>query len=266
MKGLIFSVKRYSVHDGPGIRVSFFMKGCPLSCKWCHNPEGMAPVPENVERISCIGGKEIRRQEKSGRYYSVEDVLQIMEKENIFISESKGGITFTGGEPLNQPDFLLQALKACRAKGYHTAVDTSAYSPSPDFEAIIPYTDLFLFDIKHLDDSKHIEYTGVSNALILENFETLLGSGADIYVRIPLIPGFNDSPEHLGKLKNFLQDRKTERLKMISLLPYHRTGISKYLTFGIPYGMNELKAPSGQRMNELKEYFSDTGIRVKTGG
>jgi pyruvate formate lyase activating enzyme len=219
-----------------------------------------------MERVSRIGAGEIRRQEKIGKYYQIEDVLRILEKESIFIGQSGGGITFSGGEPLFQPDFLLEALKACRAGGYHTAVDTSAYSPARDFRAIIPYTNLFLFDIKHLDDSRHFEFTGVSNAGIIENFDTLLQEGADIYARIPVIPGFNDSQDHLRRLKAFLNDRKSSSLKMICLLPYHRPGSSKYGKLGIPLEMNGLKPPSEKRMNELKEYFSDLGIRVKTGG
>jgi pyruvate formate lyase activating enzyme len=123
MKGLVFSIKRYSVHDGPGIRVTFFMKGCPLSCWWCHNPEGISPLPENVELTEKVGEREFRKNVTAGEWYSVNDILGIIEKEKIFISESKGGVTFSGGEPLLQIDFLLEALKACKSHGYHTAVD-----------------------------------------------------------------------------------------------------------------------------------------------
>lgn len=266
MEGLIFSVKRYSIHDGPGIRVTFFMKGCPLSCWWCHNPEGIKPVQEEVEEVHKIGEREIRRKEKAGKYYSAEDILRILEKERIFITESGGGVTFSGGEPLYQFEFLLEALKSCKANGFHTAVDTSGYSSPENYQAIIPYTDLFLFDIKHLDDSKHVECTGVSNALIISNFNIISHSRSDIYVRIPVIPGYNDGQDHLERLKNFINDHKTENLKMINLLPYHKTGSSKYRKFGIPYKMNDVQQPARKRMDELKEFFSDTGIKVKTGG
>jgi pyruvate formate lyase activating enzyme len=118
MKGLIFSIKRYSIHDGPGIRVSFFMKGCPLSCWWCHNPEGIYPDPEIVEESHRIGEKVIKRKENAGKYYSADDLLRILERERIFMTESNGGVTFSGGEPLYQFDFLLEALRACRANGF----------------------------------------------------------------------------------------------------------------------------------------------------
>lgn len=266
MKGLIFSVRRYSIHDGPGIRVTFFMKGCPLSCWWCHNPEGISPKPENVERVDRIGEKEFRKYEEAGKYYSVNELLEIIDKEKIFISESGGGVTFSGGEPLFQSEFLLEALKACKSAGYHTAVDTSGYSPADNFKAIFPYTDLFLFDIKHLDDAKHIKYTGVSNSLILGNFQLILNSGKDVIVRIPVAPGLNDDQDDLEKLKAFLIKSPVKNLKNISLLPYHKIGASKYERFNIPYKMNDISQPSSERMKELKFFFEGTGIKVKIGG
>src|SRR4030043_141927 len=151
MKGLVFSVKRFSIHDGAGIRVTVFMKGCPLSCWWCHNPEGISPVSETIALIQRAGEKEFIKTEKAGKYYSADDILAILEREKIFISKSLGGVTFSGGEPLGQSEFLSEALKACRTNGYHTAVDTSGYSRPENFRAIIPFTSLFLFDIKHLD-------------------------------------------------------------------------------------------------------------------
>lgn len=266
MEGLIFSVKRYSIHDGPGIRVTFFMKGCPLSCWWCHNPEGISPFPENVEQTNKIGGNEFRYIEEAGKYYTTDDILGILEKEKIFISESKGGVTFSGGEPMLQTEFLVEALNACKTNGYHTAVDTSGYSQAENFKAIIPVTDLFLFDIKHLDDTKLELYTGVSNSLILNNFQLVLESGKDIMVRIPIIPGFNDAQEHLEKIRSFLINSKKKNLKRICLLPYHKIGASKYKRFKIPYRMDGVKPPSRERMNELKVFFSETGIRVRIGG
>ena len=266
MKGLVFSVKRYSIHDGPGIRVTFFIKGCPLTCWWCHNPEGISPVPETVELVHRVGEKEFRKTEEAGRYYSTADILEILEKEKIFLSESKGGVTFSGGEPLNQSEFLLEALKECKAGGYHTAVDTSGYSPPENFRAVIPFTDLFLFDIKHLDNTKHMSCTGVSNLLIISNFELILNSGAEMYVRFPVIPGYNDDENHLNKMKQFLTEHKTENLKRINLLPFNKIGSSKYRRFNLPYRMGDIKQPSNERMNELKMYFSETGIKVKIGG
>ena len=266
MKGLIFNFKRYAIHDGPGIRVTFFMKGCPLSCWWCHNPEGISPDIETVEKIEKVGEREFVKTEEAGRWYTVNDVLEILEKEKIFFDESKGGVTFSGGEPLMQADFLLETLKACKAKGYHTAVDTSGFSSPENYLKIIPWTDLFLFDIKHMDDQMHFKYTGVSNVLIINNLKLILESGKDLFIRIPVIPGFNDNLDNLMALKQFLKDSDCENLKRISLLPYHKVGKAKYSRFKIPYRMNGTEPPTRERMNELKEFFADTGIKVKIGG
>jgi pyruvate formate lyase activating enzyme len=266
MKGLIFSVKRYSVHDGPGIRVTFFMKGCPLSCSWCHNPEGISAEPETVIQTNKIGDREFSRTEPLGKYYSVDEILEIAERERIFMTQSKGGITFSGGEPMLQFDFLLDALKACKSNGYHTAVDTSGYSSSENFRSVIPYTDLFLFDLKHMDDARHIEYTGVSNTLILENLRLIMESGKDVMVRVPVIPGYNEDNENIVKVRQFLSATKVRSLKKINLLPFHKIGSSKYKKFNIPYMMGNIEEPTKEKMRELKEYFMETGIKVKIGG
>jgi len=266
MQGLIFSIKRYSIHDGPGIRVTFFMKGCPLSCWWCHNPEGISTESVEVVQTRKVGEKEFSEKEVAGKYYSVRDVLEILEKDKIFLQQSNGGVTFSGGEPMMQFDFLLEALKACKANGFHTAVDTSGYSSPENFREVIPFTDLFLFDIKHIDDSKHLEYTGVTNIGILDNLEMILKSRKNVMVRIPVIPGKNDDEGNLNAVRNLLSDLKCESLKRINLLPFHRIGASKYKRFNIPYRMNDTEQPSPVRMRELKEFFDETGIKVKIGG
>jgi pyruvate formate lyase activating enzyme len=266
MEGLIFSVKRYSVHDGPGIRITFFMKGCPLNCIWCHNPEGISPFPETVLRTNRIGNREFISDEAAGKYYSVESVLEIIEKEKVFMKHSNGGVTFSGGEPLYQFDFLLNILKACKESKYHTAVDTSGYSSEENYRAIMPFTDLFLFDLKHLDDSKHLELTGVSNAMILRNFEFLTKSGKDIMIRIPVIPGYNDDRKHMEQLRDYISVNKTTSVKKINLLPFHKIGASKYKRFNIPYKMGGVEPPDKEKMQSLKEFFMETGIKVKIGG
>ena len=266
MQGLIFSIKRYSINDGPGIRVTFFMKGCPLSCWWCHNPEGISPDRELVAQTRKLGEKEFFSNDAVGKYYSVENILKILDKDRIFFQQSNGGVTFSGGEPMMQFEFLLEAVEACKVNGYHTAVDTSGYASYENYKAIMPFTDLFLFDIKHLDDLKHIEYTGVSNIGILDNFSMILKSGKEVILRIPVIPGKNDDTAHLTKLKEVLSALKNDNLKKICLLPFHRIGVSKYKKFNIPYRMNETEQPSAERMRELKEFFSETGIKVKIGG
>jgi pyruvate formate lyase activating enzyme len=266
MKGLIFNVKRYAIHDGPGIRVTFFLKGCPLSCWWCHNPEGILPTPEKIQIINRIGDKEFKRTEIAGKEYSVKDILTILEKERVFIDKSKGGVTFSGGEPLMQSVFLLEALKACKAAGFHTAIDTSGYFSSGLLKKIIPFTDLFLFDLKHLDQEKHKELTGVTNDAILRNFLLILRSKSEIMIRIPVIPGLNDSRVHMEKLRKYIFDNRTENIKMINLLPYHKTGASKYKRFNKVYRMLDVMQPSSEKMKELKKFFSGGDIRVKIGG
>lgn len=266
MKGLIFSVKRYSIHDGPGIRVTFFMKGCPLNCLWCHNPEGISPLQETVLQTKRVGDREFHNKEEVGKYYTVDNILEILHKEKVFMNQSKGGVTFSGGEPMFQFEFLLEALKACKKNGFHTAVDTSGYSSGENYKSIIPFTDLFLFDIKHLDDARHIGSTGVSNAGILDNYRLLLKSGKDIMVRVPVIPGFNDDPDHLERLKHFLIKTKTVSLKKINLLSFHKTGSSKYKKFKIPYRMEGVEPPTNEKMQKLKEFFMETGVKVKIGG
>jgi pyruvate formate lyase activating enzyme len=266
MKGLIFSVKRYSIHDGPGIRVTFFLKGCPLSCLWCHNPEGISPEPENVISIKKIGEKEFEKEEVAGQYYSTDEVLKILGSDRVFIDKSGGGVTFSGGEPMLQTQFLLEVLEECKRNGFHTAVDTSGYSSSENFKAVIPFTDLFLFDIKHLDEKKHIELTGVSNVSILENFRIIVNSGKDMMIRIPVIPGYNDDQLYFKSLRDFITAIDSESIRKINLLPYHRIGSSKYKRFNIQNRMDKVEQPSVERMKELKDYFEKTGIKVKIGG
>ena len=266
MKGLIFSVKRYSIHDGPGIRVTFFMKGCPLSCVWCHNPEGISPFPEVISLTKKLGSLEFSRDGEVGKFYQVNEIIEIAEKERVFMSQSNGGVTFSGGEPLFQKDFLLEALKALKSNGYHTAVDTSGYSQINNLKQIIPYTDLFLFDLKQLDNKSHLSLTGVSNEVILDNYKYLLQNAKEVNVRIPVIPGFNDSSELMNDLRDFLLSTKTEVLKKINLLPYHKIGSSKYKRFNMPYKMSGIEPPSKEKMQMLKELFLETGVKVKIGG
>jgi pyruvate formate lyase activating enzyme len=266
MKGLIFNVKRYAIHDGPGIRVTFFMKGCPLSCEWCHNPEGISQEPEEVKQIKRIGDNVFQRTEVVGRSYGVDEIISVLEKDRIFIDRSGGGVTFSGGEPLMQPDFLLEALKACKLSGFHTAIDTSGQFAVEKLEPILPFTDLFLFDLKHLDPARHLEFTGVTNEVILKNFSRITDSNSDIIIRIPVIPGFNDGPEHMLLLRELIRGLKTSRIKAISLLPYHKIGLSKYKKLNRPYLMDDVLQPSKKRMKELREFFSLEGINVNIGG
>jgi pyruvate formate lyase activating enzyme len=266
MKGLIFSVKRYCVHDGPGIRVTVFMKGCQLRCMWCHNPEGILPLQESFVNTCSIGDNKFCKSEQAGIFYSADEIIAILDRERVFMDNSGGGVTFSGGEPMLQIDFLCDVLKACKKEGYHTAIDTSGYAPTSSFKSIIPLTDLFLFDIKHLDNEKHMQATGVTNGLILENYKLLLQSGAEIALRLPVIQGFNDDPDYVERLIQFIVATKTESLKLINLLPFHTTGSSKYGRFTIPNRMEGLTPPSKQQIENIRKMMLVTGIKVKTGG
>jgi pyruvate formate lyase activating enzyme len=266
MKGLIFSVKRYSIHDGPGIRVTFFMKGCPLSCSWCHNPEGISPLPEAINLSNRVGNFEFSKPGEVGKFYSTDEILEIAGRERVFMNHSNGGVTFSGGEPLVQNEFLLEALKLLKNNGYHTAVDTSGYSNIENIKQIIPFTDLFLFDLKHLNDQRHIASTGVSNALILDNYRFLLENARAVNVRIPVIPGFNNDPVLMSEMCDYLLATKTETLKKINLLPYHKIGSSKYRRFNMPYKMAGIEPPAKEEMLFLKETFLRVGVKVKIGG
>ena len=266
MKGLIFNIKRYAIHDGPGIRVTFFMKGCPLGCWWCHNPEGISPKLQEVERVDRIGEKQFTITEKVGKYYTAEELMQIVQEDMVFIEESGGGVTFSGGEPLMQAGFLVEALKVFQRGGIHTTVDTSGHAQRSIFDKIIPLTDLFLFDIKHLDPEKHMQYTGVSNEIILDNYKYILEKGKNVIIRIPIIPGFNDDREQLNAFRDFVASQPGAKIQRVDLLPYHRIGSSKYRKFKLEYKMQNTEQPSTERMRELKAFFAGSGINIKIGG
>ena len=266
MKGLIFNIKRYAIHDGPGIRVTFFMKGCPLGCWWCHNPEGINGDVQEVERVDRIGDKEFVVRETVGKYYGAEDLLDIVRKDSVFIEESGGGVTFSGGEPLVQSKFLSEALKVFRDEAIHTVVDTSGYASRSIVDSIIPLTDLFLFDIKHLDPLRHKKYTGVSNELIMDNYKHILERGKTVIIRIPIIPGFNDDTDQLEALRGFVANRQGGNIQRVDLLPYHRIGSSKYRKFRLEYKMHDVEQPSTERMNEIRDFFAASGVSVKIGG
>ena len=242
------------------------MKGCPLGCWWCHNPEGIRKEIEEVERTDRIGDKEFRSIETVGKYYTSGQLLEIGMKDIVFMEESGGGVTFSGGEPLLQAGFLKESLQLFKENGIHTAVDTAGYSDKSYIDSILPLTDLFLFDIKHLDPVKHKEYTGVSNEKIIENYRYILKKGGEVIVRIPVIPGFNDDDGQLEALREFLRSNNDSNIRRIDLLPYHKIGSSKYKRFKLDYKMNDADQPSTGRMMELKDFFTGTGFKVKIGG
>ncbi len=266
MKGLIFSIKRYAIHDGPGIRVTFFMKGCPLDCWWCHNPEGKSSCHLTIPRIDRIGEREFTTEEQVGIEYSPEEIVKRAERDRVFMDHSGGGVTFSGGEPLLQHEFLHQTLTLLKREGFHTAVDTSGYAPPEVLRSLMPVTDLFLYDLKHLDTEIHEKYTGVPNERIISNLDMLLDSGAEVMLRIPVIPGVTAGSAYMEKLRLFIESRKATTIREISLLPYHKTGSSKYRRFNLPDRMASVSQVSNGHLDEYIDLLTPLGIHVKKGG
>lgn len=257
MKATIFDIQRNSYVDGPGIRTTVFFKGCNLKCKWCHNPESQSGKPQMMFfKNKCTGcGKCINvcpnkmekcnlcgtcadicpnnAREICGRTYAVEDVLNEVVKDKMFYETSGGGVTFSGGECMLQIEFLEDILKTCKENGIHTAVDTAGCVPWESFKKIMPYTDLFLYDVKCFSEELHIEGTGASNKIILENLERLSKCfGGSIIIRVPVISGFNDNLEEMKKIADFLSHIN---LKDVELLPYHKMGEHKYDALGMEF-------------------------------
>ena len=300
-KGLIFDIKRYAIHDGPGIRTTVFFKGCPLRCTWCHNPEGKESSPEiivNPERcgeecdlcLSACPQDAISKNENSlmidrdkcdlcrkctdicvyealkmaGQEVTDQEVLKEVEKDRIFFEESDGGLTCSGGEPLMQPDFLISLLKNSKKKGIHTAVDTSGYASFDVLDEVSKHTDFFLYDIKIMDDKKHKKFTGVSNRIILENLKKLSKSGTPVAARIPVVPGINDDEKNIQEIAGYLLSLKN--IRQINLLPMHRGGSEKYIRLGKETMPQALKPPSKAKIERIKGILTDYGFLVKTGG
>jgi pyruvate formate lyase activating enzyme len=300
LKALIFDIKKFAIHDGPGIRTTVFFKGCPLKCWWCHNPESISPKPELVFfRNKCIGcgqcfkicpqkahelfsdGTRKYHSQKcikcgkcvetcyaealvmEGKKASVEEIMFELRKDIPFYENSGGGITLSGGEPMLQHRFISSLLKKCKKEELHTALDTSGYAPWKKFEDILPNLDLVLYDIKQIDDSKHILYTGVTNKLILKNLVRISNYGVPVEIRMPIIPGINDEKESILKVAKFLE--KNKNLNKVKLLPYHKLGISKYSRLNKDYKLSNLTAPKDEKMNEISGLLCSYGINASIG-
>ena len=263
MKAMIFDIQRNSYVDGPGIRTTVFFKGCNLKCKWCHNPESQSFEKEILfyknKCTNCGRCKDLTVDDENficfndakeicGKEYSVDEVLKEVIKDKAFYETSGGGVTFSGGECMLQIDFLTEILKKCKENGIHTAVDTAGHIPWESFEKIIPDTDLFLYDIKAMNDEIHKEYTGVTNSLILENLARLLKSNVGVWVRVPIIPGVNDSEDEMKKIKSFFEVNGYP--EKVELLPYHAMGEHKYVALNRK-SENFVVTDKG-KMNELK--------------
>lgn len=293
----IFNIQRFSTHDGPGIRTTVFFKGCPLKCRWCHNPESQRFGPEvmhNGERCvlcgKCVSNCPVQAieprhgtlytnsekcigcglcadecfncaREVAGREYTHAQVIDAVLRDRTFYSESGGGVTFSGGECLTAPKELTALLRECRQWGLHTAVDTCGFCKTEDLAKTLPYTSLYLYDIKCVDRELHKELTGADNEIILKNLRFLKENGANIWLRLPLMEGVNCGEAEIGALLELASEIRPSR---VSLLPYHNTGNFKYEKLNRP--VESFTAPTQERLEEIKELFEALGLEVKIGG
>lgn len=267
MEGRIFNIQKFSVHDGPGIRTTVFFKGCNLNCLWCHNPESQNMRKEILfYKNKCTGCGRCKdlavdnqdfvclndAKEICGKDYGADEILAEILKDKPYYKNSGGGVTFSGGECMLQIAFLTEILKLCKQNDIHTAVDTAGHVSWDSFEKILPYTDLFLYDLKLIDSQSHKKYTGVDNVVILENLKTLLKTGKPVWVRIPIIPNVNDTKEDMQKVKDFFD--KNGYPEKTELLPYHALGDHKYAALGRE--TNAFAIPDETKMETLRSVFS----------
>lgn len=300
IRGLVFDIKKYAIHDGPGIRTTVFFKGCPLQCQWCHNPESWKGLAEHgLRRSRCIGCGQcvevctneaislvenlpVTDMEKCvlcgrcvdtcvngareiiGRRMRVSEVMAEVERDIIFYDQSGGGVTFSGGEPLMQPDFLFALLNQCEERQIHTAVDTSCYAEPEIVERIGEKTDLFLCDIKHMDSETHERFTGVTNNLILDNIRRLSEAGKEIVIRVPVIPGFNDEKANIEATGEFAASLQS--VSRIDILPFNRGGKEKSARFAVGYEPMQVEPPDEEEMSSIAKILSGYGFEVKIGG
>lgn len=256
VKGRIFDIQRYSIHDGGGIRTIVFLKGCPLRCKWCCNPEGQH---YNVEKMT-LGGKE----KIVGQDVTVGEIIDIVERDRIYYRRSGGGLTLSGGESLTQPDFAVALLKTAKERGINTALESTGFADFSVISRYLPYLDLYLMDIKHMNSAKHKEFTSQPNELILENAKKITDAGARLIVRTPVIPTFNATKEEIGEIAKFASSLKG--VTQMHILPYHRIGTDKYKGLNRDYSLTGIEPPSKELMNELLEVVNSYGLKGQIGG
>ena len=264
MKGLIFDIKRFAIHDGPGIRTTVFLKGCPLDCWWCHNPEGIKQEIETITKKITLDDTVIETTEDVGKWITVDEMMTELEKERIFMEQSGGGVTFSGGEPLQQHKFLISALTRCKADGFHTCIDTSGHVSSKVIEEVGSMADLVLFDLKMMDEQEHKKFTGMTNEVILKNLDILYQLPVELIIRIPLIPGVNSDPGHLSQILKHLEGMP--EIKRVDLLPYHYFAGNKYRQLNKPDRMNGTAKPDDEQVEEIKQMFTEAGFHVSIGG
>lgn len=255
-KGRIFNVQRFSVHDGPGIRTIIFLKGCALRCRWCCNPESQKSA---VEQMAEEGGTKT-----VGRDVTVEYVLSEILRDRIYYRRSGGGVTLSGGEMLCQADFSAAILRAAKENGINTAVESTGFAPFSEIEKCLPYIDLYLLDIKHINSEKHKAFTSQPNELILQNAKKLAKAAKKLVVRVPVIPTFNDTEEEIRDIARFAKELET--VGEIHLLPYHRYGTDKYKKLEREYTLEDIMPPSEEKMRILKSVAESEGLKCQIGG
>jgi len=286
--GLVFNVQRFSLHDGPGVRSTVFMKGCPLSCAWCHNPESQSRNTAFVRLrhrcMSCgrcseaelanpvVEGRDARDVELCptgalqgvGSEVGAPALVETLLRDRIFFDESGGGATISGGEPLMQAPFVIEVLRLLQAQGVHTALDTCGFARWQDLRDAAAHAVLVLYDLKLIDNDRHTLATGVSNRVILENLRALTTIHANIWIRIPVIPGVNDDEANLDATAEFL--RPLRGITRVDLLPYHATGEAKSARVGVEYPLHGTPAPSAARLESLAAHVRAAGLTTTIGG
>lgn len=255
-KGRIFNIQRFSIHDGPGIRTIVFLKGCFMRCAWCCNPESQSYEIQQMTEKGVL--------KTVGQDVTVDEIMPEVLADIHYFRRSGGGVTLSGGEILGQVDFAKDLLRACKENGLHTAVESTANAPYEKIEQILPYLDLYLLDIKHMDSAKHKEYTAAGNELILENAKKLANSGVELVVRTPVVPGFNDTPEEIKAIAKFAAT--LPNVKEHHLLPYHRLGQDKYAGLGRSYALNGVEPLTKEKMEYLLSVAEESGLRCQIGG
>jgi pyruvate formate lyase activating enzyme len=301
VNALLFDIKPYSINDGPGIRITVFLKGCPLNCAWCHNPESISPhVQKMYSKAKCIGCSTCvehcpqkalkltsdgivtdfnlcdmcgicadvcptKAMEMSGRPATVEEVMKVVRRETVMMDHSQGGITVSGGEPLMQADFLIELLDECGREGIHRAVDTSGLAKTETLLEVAKRTDLFLYDLKVMDPEMHRKYTGVSNDKILSNLKVLAETGAEINIRIPFVRGVNTDEKNIRETAAFVSSLAGPP-KHVSILAYHNIAINKYNKLGQAYDLSGMEEPTREEIDRAVSLFAEYGLPATVGG